>query len=88
MESKVFELAVEGGSTGLRIHEKCRRFIWSIFLRRTDSCWLLETVEELMTMKGSSVFWKWSRDGFPGFIAQRCSNKHGRFFGCGGLWRR
>lgn len=33
MESKVFEMAMEGGSTGLRIHEECRGYIRSIFLQ-------------------------------------------------------
>lgn len=79
VESKVFELAVEGSSTGLRICEKSIGFIWSIYLGRTDSCWLLDTVEELLTVKSSSAFWKCSRAGFPAIIAQRCSNIHGRF---------
>lgn len=47
MECKLFELVVEGGSMGLRIHEKCRGITCSIFLGRSDSCWLLDMVEEL-----------------------------------------
>lgn len=49
---------------GLRISEKCRCVIRSIFLGRSDSCWLLDIVEELLTAKGSLVFWKYSRAGF------------------------
>lgn len=56
MESKVFELAVEGSSASLRIREKCRGFTRSIYLRRNDSCWLIDIIEELLSVKGSSVF--------------------------------
>lgn len=79
MESKPFELAVEGGSTRLRIREKCRGFTSSIFLGRIDSCWLLDAVEELLSAKSYAVFWKRSWAGFPGIIAQQCANKHGHF---------
>lgn len=47
---------MEGGSTGLRIPEKCGGFTHSIFfffLGRFDSCRLLEIVEELLLAKSS-----------------------------------
>jgi hypothetical protein len=90
VESKGFELEVEGGSTGLRIRENCRGYTRFIFLGRIDSCWLLATVEELLSVEGSTVFWRRFGVGFPDIIPQRCS-RHGRFFVVeeygGGRWR-
>jgi hypothetical protein len=36
VESKDFELVVEGGSTGLRIREKCKGSLRSIYLGSVD----------------------------------------------------
>jgi hypothetical protein len=79
VESKSFELDVEGAATGLSIHESSRGVTRSIFLNSKDSSWLLDSVEELLSAKNSAVFWRRSRSGFPGTFAQRCANKHGRF---------
>lgn len=79
MESKRFDLYVEGSSTGLRIGESSRGITRFIALNDKDSCWLLDTMEELLVAKDSAVFWRRSRVGFPSSVAQRCANKHGRF---------
>jgi hypothetical protein len=67
VESKCFELDVEGGSTGLRLCEISKGVTRTIFLGRKDAYWLLETVEELLSAKNSSVFWKRSRAWCPRF---------------------
>lgn len=54
--SNIFELAVESSSIDLWIWEKCRGFVRSIYLRRSDCCWLLDTVEDLLSVKDSLVF--------------------------------
>jgi hypothetical protein len=79
VESKRFDLVVEGGSKGLRISESSRGITRFIALNGKDSCWLLATLEELLAAKDSAVFWRRSRAGFPSSYAQRCANKHGRF---------
>jgi hypothetical protein len=79
VESKRFDLYVEGGSTGLRIGESSRGITRFIALNGKDSRWLLDTLEELLAAKDSAVFWRRSHAGFPSSFAQRCANKHGRF---------
>lgn len=58
IDSKAFELAVEGNSSGVRILESCRGFVHSVFLGRADCRWLLATEEELLQERGSKVFWR------------------------------
>lgn len=79
IESKTFELAVEGNSSGVRIIECCRGVVRSVFLGRIDCRWLLATVEELLRERESKVFWRRSRTSFLAILNQRCSNKNGRF---------
>lgn len=79
VESKCFELVVEGAATELKILESSRGVTRSIRLNSKDSSWLLASVEELIAAKDSVVFWRRSRSGFPSTLVQRCANKHGRF---------
>jgi hypothetical protein len=48
IESKAFELAVEGNSSGVRILESCRGFVCSVFLGKANSQSLLATFNLLI----------------------------------------
>jgi hypothetical protein len=76
MESKEFEMVVVGGDTGVRFHERCRGMRRSILLDRAETVWLLNTIDELVAMEDSRVFWDLSRVGYPWI---RRSNRHGVF---------
>jgi hypothetical protein len=41
--------------------------------------WLVGTVKEVVVVETFEVFWNQSRAGYPWIIAQKCSNRHGRF---------
>jgi len=43
-------------------------------LGRRDRCWLLATVEDLLSVVDSTVFWRRSRVEFHGMIALICTN--------------
>lgn len=79
IESKSFELEVEGRSSVLRIFERCRGTVQSLCLDRVNISWLLANVEELVLEEGMKEFWRCSKVGFPAFLARGCSNKHRRF---------
>ena len=79
VESKDFELLIKGGVLGARIFERNNRKQRSIFMQNDELAWLACTVEELVAMENSDVFWDQSRVGYPRIIAHKCSNRHGCF---------
>ena len=79
VESKEFELVIKGGNTGVRFFERNSRNNRSIFLQRAEVKWLDSVVETLLAVTTSEVFWDQSRAGYPRVIAQKCSNRHGKF---------
>ena len=79
VESKGFEMLIKGGALGVRIVEKSKKKQRSIFIQRDELAWLVGAVEAAVDRETSEVFWDQSRAGYPRLIAQKCSNRHGRF---------
>ena len=79
VESKEFEVLIKGGATGVRIVERSNKKRRSIFIQRDELAWLVGSVEEEVDVETSEVFWNQSRARYPRIIAQKCSNRHGRF---------
>jgi hypothetical protein len=63
----------------LRIVEICNKKQRSIYVHRDELVWLVGAVEEVIDVDSLEVFWDYSRAGYPRIIAQKCSNRHGRF---------
>jgi hypothetical protein len=79
VELKEFELLIKGGISRARIFKRSNRKQRSIFMQKDELAWLARTVEELVTVENSEVFWDQSRAGYPRIIAHKCSNRHGCF---------
>jgi hypothetical protein len=79
MEAKVFEVRIKGGDTGVRIFESNKRKKSSIFVRRDELAWLIGALEVVVDAEKTEIFWDQSRAGCPRILAQKRSNKHGRF---------
>ena len=76
---KEFEVMIKGGALGTRIIERSNKKKRSIFIQRDEIVWLVRTVEKMVDVETSEVFWDQSRAGYPWIIAQKRSNRHGRF---------
>jgi hypothetical protein len=50
VESKDFALSVVGGTTGIRIREKCKGLIRSILLDKDETVWLIKSFGELVSV--------------------------------------
>lgn len=83
IESKAFELAVEGNSSGVRILASCRGSVCSVFLGKANSQSLLATIEELIQERGLKVFWRRSKASFPTILHQDAQTSTGGSW----LWR-
>jgi hypothetical protein len=57
------------------MRERTNSYIPFIFLLG----WLVGIVKEVVMEETSKVFWDQSRAGYPWFISQKCSNRHGLF---------
>jgi hypothetical protein len=79
VEAKIFELQIKGGDTGVRIFERSKQRMSSIFIRRDEVAWLVGALEEVAEAEKPVVFWDQSRAGHPRIITQKRSNRHGRF---------
>ena len=79
VESKEFKLLFKEEVSGARIFERNGKRQRSIFLLKVELAWLARTVEELVKVENSEVFWDQSRAGHPKIIAQKCSNRNGNF---------
>ncbi|GLT75739.1 hypothetical protein SLA2020_474380 [Shorea laevis] len=89
MESKVFELLVVEGVSGLHFVEISRGVFRAVFVGKLNVVWLLSVVEKLVKGEVVTTFCKSPRDGNKVFSAQRCANKSGRYltvteYGSGG----
>jgi hypothetical protein len=76
VESKDFEMLVKDDSTELVIKERCRGQLRSIRLNSQESMWLLKFFDQLVVAEDSTVYWDWSKSGFPRVLAQSCFNRH------------
>jgi hypothetical protein len=72
-------MLLKGGNSGLRIVEICNKKQRSIYVHKDELVWLVGAVEEVIDVDSLEVFWDHSRAGYPRIIAQKCSNRHGRF---------
>ena len=81
VESKSFEFSVEEGGMfyQLRIYERGRDSLRSIFMGKGSAKRLLFNVEELISGQSSGQFAKSCREGDKCFILQLGSNSHGAF---------
>ena len=79
VESKVFEMLIKGGNTGLRIVERSNKKRGTIYIQRVEIAWLVGAAEEAMDVDTSEVYWDQSRAGVPRLLVQRRANRHGRF---------
>ena len=81
VESKTFEFSVEEGGSYfmLRIYERFKDSLWSVFLGKESVKRLLTNVEELISNIPPRNFARTFRDGSKVFILQLGSNAHGSF---------
>jgi hypothetical protein len=63
----------------VRIVERSNKKQRATFIKRDELAWLVGSVEVVIEVETSEVFWDQSRVGYPHIIAQKCSNRHGRF---------
>jgi hypothetical protein len=70
---------IKGGLRGARIFERSYKKTRSVFLQKEELAWLARIVEKLAVLQKPEVFWDHSRAGFPRIMAQKCSNRNGRF---------
>ena len=91
VESKALELLLESWRWSLKIVERSRRVWRFVVMGRSGLEWLTTTMEAVLQAGKNLDFTKHLREGSRTFMAQRCSNKHGRFLtvtGYGGGGRR
>lgn len=81
VESKAFEFSVEEGGTYymLRIYERNKDSLQSVFMGKESAKRLLTMVEDLMSNIPPGNFARTFRDGNKVFILQLGSNAHGSF---------
>ncbi|GMY32662.1 importin beta-like SAD2 [Fagus crenata] len=81
IESKAFELKVDhgGGVYIVRLYERGKDTLQSIFMGKASATTLLDAMEELVSQKQSGNFVRTIREGETVFIAQRCTNSKGRY---------
>jgi hypothetical protein len=80
VESKVFEMLIKGGYSGLRMVEKSKKKKQgSLFVQRDEIAWLVGAVEGVLDVDTSEVFWDPSSAAYPRILVQRQENRHGRF---------
>ncbi|KAF5447553.1 hypothetical protein F2P56_033099 [Juglans regia] len=76
IEAKIFSIMREGGL--IRIIERGRRFKQEVLMGLSTAQWLERVLEE-SEMGVKKDYYSSTREGYRSFIAQRCSNKRGRF---------
>uniref|UniRef100_A0A2N9FVR5 Reverse transcriptase domain-containing protein n=1 Tax=Fagus sylvatica TaxID=28930 RepID=A0A2N9FVR5_FAGSY len=81
IESKAFEFTVDhgGGAFIVRLYERRKDTLRSVFMGKESAITLLAALEELVTLKNTGNFVRTIREGETVFIAQRCSNTKGRY---------
>ena len=80
IESKFFQLVLEEGGRYflLRILERGKFFMRSVFLGKTAALWLMNSIEELVVGKSSKQFFIF-KEGDTAFTLQRSFNSSGQF---------
>jgi hypothetical protein len=81
IESKAFEFTTDhgGGAFIVRLYERGKDSLRSVFMGKESAITLLAALEELVTIKNAGNFVHTIREGETVFIAQRFSNTKGRF---------
>ncbi|GMY38382.1 hypothetical protein FCV25MIE_33626 [Fagus crenata] len=81
IESKAFELTIDhgGGAHIVRLYERGKDTLRSIFMGMKSAKTLLEALEELVFLKHTGDFVRAIREGETVFIAERYNNAKGRF---------
>jgi hypothetical protein len=79
VESKVFEMLIKGGYSGLRMVETSKKKQGSLFVQRDEIAWLVGAVEGVLDVDTSEVFWDPSSAAYPRILVQRRENRHCRF---------
>lgn len=78
IETKVFVLALEGGSY-FRIMGSSRKANKEMFFSQASACWLVNTVEECALSEGRKDFFKAYRIGTTILVAHRRANAIGHY---------
>ena len=81
IESKAFEFGVDhgGGAFIVRLYERGKDTLRSVFMGKASAVTLLAAMEELVSKNNTRNFVRTIREGETVFIIQRCSNKKGRY---------
>ena len=81
IESKAFELTIDhgGGAHIVRLYERGKDTLRSIFMGMKSAKTLLEALEELVSMKHTVNIVCTIKEGETVFIAERYNNAKGRF---------
>ena len=77
IESKAFELTIDhgGGAHIVRLYERGKDTLRSIFMGMKSAKTLLEALEELVSMKHTGDFVCTIKEGETVFIAKRCNTQ-------------
>ena len=80
IESKLFQLVVEEGGRyfSLRIFERSRYFMKSIFMGKQVAQWLMKSLEQIVVGSSSECFYSF-KEGDLAYTLQRSSNSFGLF---------
>ena len=80
IESKFFQLVVEEGGRyfSLRIFERSKYFMKSVFMGKQVAQWLMKSLEQIVVGSSSECFYSF-REGDLAYTLQRCSNSFGLF---------
>ena len=80
IESKFFQLVVEEGGRyfSVRIFERSRYFIKSVFMGKNAALWLLQSTEQMVVGISPKHFYTF-REGDVAYTLQRTSNSFGLF---------
>ena len=80
IESKLFQLVVEEGGRyfSLRIFERSRYFMKSVFMGKNVAQWLMKRLEQIVVGSSQKYFFSF-REGDSAYTLQRSSNSFGLF---------
>ncbi|KAK9988852.1 hypothetical protein SO802_029091 [Lithocarpus litseifolius] len=80
IESKLFQLVVEEGGRyfSLRIFERSRYFMKSVFMGKNVAQWLMKSLEQIVVGSSPKCFFSF-REGDSAYTLQRSSNSFGLF---------
>ena len=80
LESKFFQLVVEEGGRffSLRIFERSRYFMKSVFMGKNGAQWLMKSIEQMAVGINPKIFYTF-REGDLAYTLQRSSNSFGMF---------